>query len=92
MKRNCRGAVEYFRVMTSLLGGPIRQLLAQALDIATLSAEHRAEIQTLMDEADQADVRYRPVLDSTMGQWEFRAHLVDLLQRGKCVVAQYSTG
>lgn len=69
----------------------IRQLLSRALDIDGLSAEHRAEIEVLMEQAGNADAKYQRVLNTPMGQREYGRHLADLLHRYEQVVVQYRT-
>lgn len=70
-------------------GAQTRQLLARALDIDGLSAEHRAEIEALIEQAGNADANYQRVLDTPMGQREYGQHLADLLHRCEQVVVQY---
>lgn len=74
------------------LGESIKNLLARSLEIKSLSAAQTAEIGELIAEVDEAETRYRPMLDTPAGQEESRAFLMQLLVRAKAVLAEYGDG
>lgn len=85
------GAILTVMAITKLsaLGEPIKDIIARAMTISSLSDTDMLVLHYLHKQVDKAEERYRRVLDTPVGQRAFAAYLMDLVDQVRAVVSRY---